>query len=103
VLLDICQKDSAVHRPIHDQRSRQRGHSQSGYERGRLPMPMRHVCDQTLTAQGAAEATSHLGVGARFIEKHEPPAIHCRPPESPGDAAVLHIRPLLLSRMQDFF
>lgn len=103
LLLHIGQEDGAVHWSINDERSGESAGPQARHKRRCFPMTMRHVIDQPLTTPGAAEAASHLGVGACFVEKHQPPVVEPGPPEIPTDSTVNDVGPLLLRRMQNFF
>ena len=103
MLLHVGQEDGAVHGTINHQRRGQSAGSQAGHESGRSPVAMRHLSHEPLATPSAAEAAGHLGVGTCFIKKHQSSIIERRSPEQPGGAAIGDVRPLLLSRMQDFF
>src|SRR5437773_909346 len=61
-------------------------------------MAMRHVGNQSIAAPRTAVASAHFRVCARFIDKHQSSSVYDRTPESPGRAAVLGVRLLLLPR-----
>jgi hypothetical protein len=61
------------------------------------------MVNEALAAPRAPEASRHLRIGSRFIEKHQPSIVERGPPKVPTRPAINDIGPLLLSRMQDFF
>jgi hypothetical protein len=56
-----------------------------------------------MAAVRATTEASHFRVGSRLIDKYQLAWIEMGSPEPPRDALLGHIRPILLSGMQDFF
>jgi hypothetical protein len=64
---------------------------------------VRHLRHQALAAPAATIVSRHVRLGPGFIEKNQ--ALDGKPAElfTPGSAALLHVRPILLCSPQDFF
>ena len=77
--------------------------AQAGYQRDRLPMPMRNKADQPLTAGSAAPQPYHIGAGGRFIDEHQPGRVKQKLLSPPAATCVGDVRPLLLRGAQALF
>jgi hypothetical protein len=77
--------------------------AQSCNEGGTLPMAMRNGADTTLANRAATIVASHLGVQARFINKHQLADIPFGLLPSPKLPGGFNIRPILLGGARRFF
>ena len=77
--------------------------AQAGYQRDRLPMPMRNKADQPLTAGSAAPQPYHIGAGGRFIDEHQPGRVKQKLLSPPAATCAGDVRPLLLRGAQALF
>lgn len=103
LLLHIGEEELPIHGTVDHERSCESRGTQAGDEGCCFPMTMGHVSDQALATPRAPVTPRHLGVGSRFIEKHQSSIIERGSPKIPTRPAVDDIGPLLFSRMQDFF
>jgi hypothetical protein len=103
LLLDVAEKHRPVHRAVDDGGGREASQPQRADEGRRLPVAVRDVADDALTAKGPAVQPSELRMGPAFVEKRQPPYVEMRLPEPPSLTAVGHVWTQLLSRMNNFF
>lgn len=103
LLLYIGQEKLAIHRPINKKRSCQSCGPQACGEGHGFPMAVRHMSDQTFPTPSSPKSTGHLGVGPCFVKEYQPSIVNGGTPETPARSAINDVRPLLLSRMQNFF
>ena len=100
----ISQEYFSVHRAIDHQRSCQAILAQSGYERGGLPMPMRHGSDAALSSGRSPIAASHVGAGPSLIQEDQLRRIQGRLKGGlPFMPCLLHVGAILLAGVQGFF
>jgi len=100
---DVRAENLSIHGTLDHQ---WRGHSiatQSRYECEGCPSPERHAPDHSLSSQGAAMQTGHVGVHRRLVEEDETGCVKQPLRANPAPTGAGHVRPLLLGRVQDFF
>ena len=66
-------------------------------------MAERRVRDEPMASIGSSIAPCHLGVEARFVEKHPAARINLRSPVAPSLTLLLNVFALLFCRVLDFF
>jgi hypothetical protein len=96
-------KGVPVHRTVNDRRRYEAAGAQGADERRRLPVAVGNLPHDAHAARAAAVQAGHLGVRAGFVEKHQLLRTEVCLPEPPQPATLGHVRPILLSGVQDFF
>jgi len=102
-LLYPGEKHRPIHRPLKHAR---RGHPVQTKPRHKgdcLPMAVRRVADQSLTARTAAAKPHHHGIRAGLIDKHQFRGVEQALLAHPAAAGAGHLGALLLRRVQSFF
>jgi hypothetical protein len=102
-LLDVRQKNLAVHRAIDHERSDDPVMAQPGDKGDRFPMSVWNGCDQSLATQAAASEPHHVCAGSGLVDKHQPGRVKHALLSYPTSAGASDIGSLLLRRMQSFF
>src|SRR5271168_2037137 len=100
---DIGEKYPSVHRPINHEGSYDCVMAQAGYQRDRLPMPMRNGADQPFTTGATAPQPHHLGAGGGFVDEYQPGRVKHELFSPPASARAGYVRPLLLRGVKGFF
>lgn len=103
LLSDIGQEQFSVHCSVDDQRRGQAVVTQRGDKGRRLPMAVRHLGDQPLTAPAATVTLRHVRAGPRLIQEHQATRIDADHLGLPGDATLVDVGTILFRGAQDFF
>lgn len=103
VLLHASQEDFAVDRAVHHQRRSQSIDSQRCQKCRRFPMPVRDIIPHAFAARRPAASTRHVRFGPSLVDKNQLRAIQAQLLQLPASATLGHVRPLLLSGVDDFF
>ena len=61
------------------------------------------LADQPLAARAAAPGADHLGVGPGLVDEDQALGVKLALGGLPGEAALGHVRPILLGGVQSFF
>ena len=70
-MFDISQETRSIHWPIEHTGCGDLIVTQGGNECCRHPVPMRHRCDEALTARRASIKARHIGLCSSFINEHK--------------------------------
>ncbi len=102
-LFYIGQETPAVYRTVHDCRSVDPVMTKRGEEGQRLPMTVRDLGAQPLTAATAAMGARHIGLGPGLVDKNEAPGIKPSLVTLPACPPSRHVAPILFGRQHAFF
>src|SRR5260370_9908099 len=91
-LLEVGQKDFAVHCSVDQHRRDYSGETQARNEGHGLPVAQWHISDQALSARTAAIRSYHVGADRGLVDEHQSgrvkkPLLTNPPPTSPSDHA----------------
>jgi hypothetical protein len=102
-LFDIGQEQFSVHRSIDHHRGHHFVVTQRRHESDGLPVPERHVINQSHPTQSATVEPHHVGVRAGLIDKNQPGGVKQALLADPLAACPRHVLALLFSGAQAFF
>ena len=103
MLLGVGAKDLSVDRSVHYQRCDEAARCQASQERGGLPVAVRNIVDEALTAGSTSPRASHVGFDPSLVEEDELVGIQRWESLEPRGALIDDIRTLLLRRLEYFF
>jgi hypothetical protein len=102
-LLDVGQEQFSVDRTVDDKRGGQAVAAQCAHKGGRLPMPMRHGCDQAVAAFCPAIAPCHGGLHRAFIDENQLRRGQLGLLLTPFDTRLGNVLTLLLGSVEGLF
>ena len=102
-LFNVRQELLSSHRAVDRTRCSHAMPTQSGYERDRRPVAVRHTAHQSLAAAATTVQPHHFGIGRSLIDEHQPGQLKHALFSHPALARPCHVRALLLRRAQAFF
>ena len=100
---DVRQERLSAHCAVNRERRRHSIAAQSGHERDRLPVSMRHTADQAFAARASATQPHHFGIGGGLVDEHQPGRIKHGLLSFPAPARPGDVLAFLLRRAQAFF
>lgn len=102
-LLDPCGERDPVDRAIEHEGSDNATAAQASQKGQRLPVTMRNLCDQRVSALAPAACARHVGLDPGFVDEDKPIRIKPMLVRLPAHPEPGHLRSVLLACHQCFF
>ena len=102
-LLEVGQKDFAVHCSVDQHRRDYSGETQARNEGHGLPVAQWHISDQALSARTAAIRSHHVGADRGLVDEHQSGRVKKPLLTNPASTCPSDVGALLFRRAQAFF